>query len=254
MDFGNAVQDSIEIIYSFYDYQFGNGWEAEKHRLPEVEKYFLKQWTIHNVPEDTFKKYMKTKAGRESGYTKREQLYEEFKNDGLAILRSYWKEKELLIVEHGIDIDQTEVKLWVDMHNPVDPSDKLPIPLSGRIDYVTRQTETVKRKLGDFKTSKGSLNAKDMVKKIQCKAYPFGWLMLHGEFLADFDYVVLRKGLVSEDRIQVVPLHFDESDMLEFYIRVKSILLRIANREFPRGQIGHQSFCDCYKYEELLKV
>jgi hypothetical protein len=118
MDFGNAVQDSIEKIYAMFDYQFGNGWGAEQHRFPEIQKAFLKDWTIHQVPEESFKKYMTTRAGKESGYTEREH----------------------------------------------------------------------------------------------------------------------------------------RADMLSFYVQVKSILTKIANREFPRGSSGHQNYCDCYKYEEALKI
>ncbi len=250
LDFGNAVQDSIEIIYSMYDNNFGGGWSACGDRLEEVESFFLKAWKNYGVSEESFAKFLTTKAGKESGYTNKSELYEEFKEDGLAILRSYWKEKEHLLVEHGLDITETEIKLWVDMHNPADPTDKLPIPFSGRIDFKTRDD----KKLGDFKTSKGSWTEKDSAKKIQAKAYAFAWLMKTGNLIKDFDYVILRKGLVREDRVQVVNLRVDEADMVEFYYRVKSILLKISNREFPRGSMGHQNFCDCYKFEKALSL
>ena len=78
--------------------------------------------------------------------------------------------------------------------------------------------------------------------------------MATGKFIPRFDYIILRKGLKSEDRIEVVQLTYDEADMLSFYEHIRSILQKIANREFNRPSIGHSLWCDCKKYEEALLV
>lgn len=250
MEFGNAVQRAVEAIYALYDNNFGGAWEAEKNGFEKIEKVFKREWTPNQVPEKSFQKFMSTKAGKESGFTKREQLFQEMYDDGIAILKSYWNDKEFLITHYDLDLDEFEIMVKVDMVNPADPSDRLPIPISGRIDAKNREST----KLIDFKTSKGSYNEEKSRLLMQCRAYPFMWKMKHDVFIPEFDYIVLRKGLKSEDRVQIVSLKFDEADMLQFYIQVKSILQSIANREFARPRSGHANFCDCYKYEELLTI
>lgn len=250
MDFGNAVQRAIETIYALYDNQFGGAWEAAKNDFDRIEYTFNQEWKLANIPETSFQKFLTTKAGKESGYTKREQLFKQFQDDGMAILKSYWNEKDNLIAVHGLDLDEFEIMIRVPMHSPADENDKLPIPISGRIDAKNR----LKTKLIDFKTSKGAYNEEDSRKLMQCRAYPFMWYMKHKEWILDFDYIVLRKGLKSDDRVQIINLKFDEADMLAFYEQVKSILTRIANREFSRPRSGHANFCDCYKYEAMLTI
>lgn len=252
MEFGNAVQRAVEMIYVLYDNHFGGAWEAEKGSFDKVEKVFKQAWTKFHVPEESFQKFMNTKAGKESGFTNKQELYEEMYNDGIAILKSYWNDKEMLITKYELDLNEFEIMVKVDMINPADETgtEKLPIPISGRIDAKNR-TST---KLIDFKTSKGAYNEEKSRLLMQCRAYPFMWLMKHGVFIPKFDYIVLRKGLKSEDRVQIISLEFDEADMLQFYIQVKSILQSIANREFSRPRSGHASFCDCYKFEKLLTI
>ena len=250
MEFGNAVQDSIEMIYALYDNHFGGAWEATKNDFQKIQDYFKKKWTKQMVPQESFDKFMRTNAGKESGYTRKEDLWKYMYDDGMAILKSYWAEKDNLIAAHGLDLDEFEVMLKVDMVNPADPTDVLPVPISGRIDAKNR-TNT---KLIDFKTSKGAYNEDDSRKLMQCRAYPFMWLMKHKVFIPNFDYVVLRKGIKNENRVQVINLTFSETDMLEFFVQVKTLLQLIANREFSRPRSGHQNFCDCYKFEELLNV
>jgi len=250
MEFGNSIQRAVEMIYALYDDNFKGAWEAEKNSFDKVEKIFKQSWTKFHVPEASFQKFLNTKAGKESGFTTKEELYQEMYEDGIAILKSYWKDKEMLITQHDLDLDEFEIMVKVDMVNPADKNEKLPIPISGRIDAKNRKTT----KLIDFKTSKGAYNEEKSRLLMQCRAYPFMWLQKHGVFIPKFDYIVLRKGLKSEDRVQIISLKFDEADMLQFYIQVKSILQSIANREFSRPRNGHASFCDCYKFEKLLAI
>ena len=250
MDFGSAVHNAIGTIYSLYDDNFGGGFAYAENRWQEVEDAFLSKWRLHHITDTSFVKYLETQAGKASGYTDKEQLYEEMKEDGLAMLKSYWKEKDRMLVEYGYDFSEIEIPLKVEMVNPVDSEDKLPVLLSMRIDARNRD-RTVQ---ADFKTSGASYNAEETRKKIQGQCYVFGTWMATGKFIPRFDYIILRKGLKSEDRIEVVQLTYDEADMLSFYEHIRSILQKIANREFNRPSIGHSLWCDCKKYEEALLV
>jgi hypothetical protein len=248
LDFGNAIHDAIGMIHIKYDTNFGGAWDGQT--FDWVEDYFKSKYTITKVSEESFKKYSETRAGREKGFADRKALHKYFLEDGLAILKSYWDNKERLLTEYGHDWGEFEIALKTKMVNPEDPTDELPIPLSMRIDARNRDLS----KQGDFKTSGSSYDEVETRKKIQGMCYVFGNLMATKKLIEKFDYVVLRKGLKSPDRVEVVQLEYDMADMVAFYFRVKNILLRIANREFSPPLVGHAHWCQCKKFDELLSV
>lgn len=248
MDFGTAIHSAIEAVYLEYDRNFGGGWESGN--FENVKKRFLQRWKPTSISDQSYQNYMRTKAGRESGFRSVIELYSHFKNDGLKMLESYWKEKELLLTEYGHDLSEFELPRRLEMVCPTDPNKKLPIPLSYRIDARNKDC-TVQV---DFKTSGSKYDEEETRKKIQGQCYVFGTLMETGKLVGRFDYVVLRKGLKSDDRIQVVKLEYDEADMVAFYFRVEAILHKIANREFDIPKVGHLHFCRCKDYEEALSV
>ena len=248
MDFGDAIHKALAWIHIKYDNNFGGAWMGQT--FDAIEDEFVHLWNLPKVSEQSYQKYMKTRAGRESGFKSREELYEYFRDDGLLMLKSYWDMKEQMVAEHEHDLSEFEIPLKIEMHNPADPNDKLPIPLSMRIDAINR-THT---KMVDFKTSGGRYDEVETRKKIQGQCYAFGHLMNTGQFIGRFDYTVLLKGRKGDDRVQVVKLEYDMADMVAFYQRVKNILTRIANREFERPSHGHPNYCQCLKYEEKLKV
>lgn len=248
LDFGNAIHSAIGTLYLEYDNHFGGAWEAGD--FEKVKEKFLSHWKLQHVPEHSFQNFLNTKAGRESGYINREELYEHMRDDGIVMLQSYWDNKERMLVEYGHDLTEFEMYKKIGMHNPNDKSDTLPIPLSMRLDAMNRD----KTKIVDFKTSKSKYDEVETRKKIQGQCYLFAHLMDTGEFISKFDYIVLRKELKSPDRIEVVQLDYDVADMVAFYFRVKAILVRIAQRQFDRPQIGHPGYCNCLKYEEVLSV
>lgn len=248
LDFGTAIHEAIGMIYLQYDDNFKGGWCAAS--FDRVENKFLEHWRQSHVKESSFENFKKTKAGQESEINTKEDLYEQMKEDGIKILKSYWSEKEKLLVEHGHDLSDFEMYLKVEMHDPDNPEDKLPIPLSMRLDAITRKAD----KIVDFKTSKGKYDTIESRNKIQGLCYLFGYLMNAGKLIKLFDYIVLRKNLKSDDRIEVVNLQYDEADMKSFYQRVRSILVKIKNREFSSPLTGHSSWCRCREYDKLLDV
>lgn len=248
MDFGNAIHESIGYIHMLYDDNFGNGWNGEK--FSAIEEFFIQKWKPSSIRDESFEKYMKTRAGRDSGFKTKKDLWQYMYDDGIAILQSYWDNKEMLLTEYGHDLAEFEIMMKIDMKNPADNTEKLPIPLSLRIDARNRK----KDKMVDFKTSKDKYDPVETRKKIQGQCYVFANLMATGQFVGEFDYTVLRKGLKNINRVEVVQLKYDEADMIAFYQRVKSILTKIANREFDRPISGHANYCQCRKYDEVLSV
>lgn len=248
MDFGTAIHEAIHEIYLEYDDNFGGAWEYSS--FEPVEKRFLKNWKPSMITESMLNEYSFTKAGRENGFATTKQLYEYFKKDGLTMLKSYWKEKEMLLTEYGHDLKHFEIPNKTFLKNPFDPSEQLPIPLSYRLDAATRNWD----KIVDFKTSGSKYNEIETHKKIQGRLYLLAHLSETGNFISDFDYTVLRKQLVKDDRIEVVRLKYTMNDMMETYLRVQVILQKIANKEFTAPTRGHPSWCRCRNYQEALKV
>lgn len=245
--FGTAIHAALENLYIQYDDNFGGAWEAADKK--EYLKAFTDRWKIHHIGDDEFKRFLETKKGKESGYKKKEELYNYMKADGLAILKEYWDKKEWLLTEYGIDGKDTELYKRIQVTNPLDPTEKLPIPMSMRIDITYKDGAA-----GDFKTSGGNYNPKEAREKIQGLCYTYALYAESGK-VNHFDYIVLKKGMKTDgNRIQVVRLEYDKEDLAAWYQRVKSILQRIANREFDAPSVGHSPWCDCRKFDKLLDI
>ncbi len=257
--FGTAIHDSIDLIYVMYDRNFGGAWMGAS--FERVEKHFGHKWTPSMVTEADWE-IMKKRAEKKGEKVKsRKEIYEEMKEDGINMLRSYWDKKEFLLTEHGIDIDECEISRKIPMVHP-ETKKELPVLLSLRIDAKTILKDG-KRHIAEFKTSSGKYDEVDTRNKIQGQCYAFCEFSETGK-VPNVHYIVLlkneyvrtrgkNKGLEPE-RIQHIKLEFNESDMVAFWHRVESILLKINNREFGRATSGHMPYCDCIKYEALLQV
>jgi hypothetical protein len=249
MDFGNAIHGALESVYLEYDDNFGGGWQAGS--FDNVADRFKQEWKKSMVPQASFDKWKSTREGKDNPLINTpEKLWQMFFDDGMVMLKSYWEEKESLLVNCGLDLVDFERYMKQILFNPLNPEEKLPIPASYRIDAQTRKHD----KIVDFKTSKSKYDEKETRKKIQGQLYLLGNWCETGEFVREFDYVVLRKGLKSDDRVQIVHLTYDEADMAALFYRIQAILMRIANREFDRPTMGHPQFCQCFKYEEALAI
>ena len=247
--FGTAVHAALENLYLQYDRNFGGAWEGAEYK--RYQRAFDDNWKPSHISEEEFEKYVLTKKGQESGFTKKDHLYECMKKDGHAMIKSYWDNKEWLLTEHGIDIIETEEYMRVEMYSPEDPKDKLPIPLSMRLDALGTPEED--DKIIEFKTSAGKYNEEETREKIQGRCYSWGKYTVDKK-VRDVDYVILLKDRKTDNRLQVIHLKYDVPDMMHFYEQVKSILQKIANREFSPPPIGHAFWCDCKKFDELLDV
>lgn len=246
--FGTAIHAALENLYIQYDDNFGGAWEgASKQQF--LDK-FNEKFKIHHIGDDEFKRFLSTKKGKESGFTKKEQLFNYMRNDGLNMLNEYWDKKEWLLTEFGADFESVEEYMRIPVFNPLDKSEVLPIPMSLRMDAIKRNRGDVV----DFKTSGGRYSEKEASEKIQGQCYSFALFAEDGK-PRNVDYIVLLKDRKRDgDRIQVVQLKYDIDDLAAWFQRVKSILQRIANREFAAPSIGHNPWCDCKKFDELLDI
>lgn len=248
LDFGTAIHSALENLYVQYDNHFKGGWEAAE--FSKVEKRFLSNWKPHMISDEEFERFKETKKGKESILKSASELYEHMKKDGLAMLKSYWDHKEWLLAEHLVSVKEEEKYMRIVLVNPDHRDQKLPIPMTLRIDGVSYTEDVI-----EFKTSGAKYNEKETKKKIQGMCYTFA-LYQDGGFVRvpGTNYIILLKDRKKDDRIQVVHLDYDEFDMVVFYHRVETILKKIRNREFSKPNIGHLPYCDCLKFDKLLNV
>jgi hypothetical protein len=248
LDFGIAIHSALETLYIQYDDNFGGAWENADFK--KVEKTFLSHWKPHIITESEFERFKLTKKGRESNFVNALGLYNYMKKDGLDMLKSYWNHKEWLLTEHLVNIKEEEKYMKIEIVNPDNKEEKLLIPMSLRIDGVSKEGNII-----EFKTSGAKYSEKEAKQKIQGQCYSFAQYQETGlKKVPKVKYVVLLKDRRTDNRIQVVNLEYDEFDMAVFYHRVDAILKRIRNREFSKSKIGHLPYCECLKFDELLNV
>jgi CRISPR/Cas system-associated exonuclease Cas4 (RecB family) len=230
LKFGTAVHEAIGNIYDQCDKK--THWEFAELKL--VKKTFLENWTESCVD-----------AEDESDPVRRKQMYEDMKDDGLNIIKSYWNQKESLLAEYGILPDRLEIPMKIPIFHPAS-KEAAEIPMSGRIDGMQQNT------IIEFKTSKARYNEFETRNSPQALSYNLLWYCKTGKIPDRTIYVVMLKNRKKEDRIQVLEYTYDLTDVENFFNKVEATLEKIRNREFDKPKIGHPRFCDCHRYEKLL--
>ena len=248
LNFGTCVHEGIDTMYALYDFNFGGAWEAET--FTKVKNKFVKCWKAFPIDKEEFKRFKKTKKGEASGLKSAEELHKHMEEDGIAMLKDMWEQKEMLIMDYGLDVSDVEVAVKMPLICPNNPEKQLPIPISMRVDGRTTSGVTV-----EFKTAGGKYNEHETRNKLQGRSYAFESYQNYQNKNPRVVYVILLKGLKTNGtRVQVIDLQYTEADMEMYYNEVDAILQKIANREFDVPAKGHSPWCDCRKYEELLKV
>jgi hypothetical protein len=231
LKFGTAIHAAIDNVYEQMDKD--TLWDNAEFNC--VKRTFEDNWTIHCISDDDFK----TKE-------EKEKCYQEMYDDGIAMLKSYWNKKEILLAE-GIDIKESEVIVKVPIEN-IETGEVLAVPLSCRLDGIT-STEGI----AELKTSSTKYDEIQTAQMPQALAYPYAYWKKYGKIPKFLYYIILRKKLQKEDRIQVIKIIPTEQTLLEFYHLVDVVLQKIANREFSKSA-NHPRFCDCSRYETALNV
>lgn len=241
--FGNAIHLAIDNIYDQFDKD-----ELWKHaELKIVKDIFLKEFTIDALDKDEKNFYGEPAYPTEEDRVKK---FEEMRDDGLLIIKSYWEQKEFLLATHDINPIRFEVVAKFPIIHP-HTKVALEIPGSGRLD-----AENYNGGIVELKTSKAKYDEVETRNLPQALFYVMWKYLTDGKMPPWLTYIVMRKGLSakSKDRIQVLKYHYEEADVLAFISRIEAILEQIRARRFDRPSIGHPQFCDCYKFEKALEV
>ena len=171
----------------------------------------------------------------------------EYEAEGIRLL-TFWKEKRKEIMKPLGKVSEAEIEFSIKVGQ--DPLTKLMLdipPINGVVDFVLDGTNGI----GDYKTSSKKYTQEIADTSDQPTFYYLWHLIERGELPKAFYYIVFRKNIKKEP-IQVVSTTRTLTQVSNLLADIQSVIHSIDNREFSLRHT--EGFCDCYKYEEMLKV
>lgn len=238
LEFGNAIHEAIGNIYDQYDEE--TAWLHADKKI--VKNIFRDKFTIKALDPDEIN------FRGDKVYPSPEALkvgFEEMRDDGLSIIDSYWDEKEVLVAEHGINPVRFEIPVKMEVKNLV-TGQPFEIPVSCRIDAENADNSTV-----ELKTSKARYDEKETRLSAQSLTYTLVKYQMTGK-IVPLRYVIMLKGRVGNDKIQVLRYDYEEADLMVFMTRIEAFIENVRNKKFDRPQ-KHERWCDCLKFDTLFE-
>lgn len=215
--FGTAVHAAVEAIYENEDpfKRFSN--EFDKEKLTDEEK----------------------------------ELYNEFHELGLEMVKNYNEQHSTLNDLYSLNDGKSEIYFRDHVRNPL-TGEMSTLPISGRIDRLTNLGKVV-----EYKTSKNPWKEEDIAFKTQTLIYNLWYLTKFDKLPDETLYIVLikkRKKVGKGEVIQLLSNHSTIDELASVFDELELITSKIECREFDRPKGYHPKWCDCWKYDELLKV
>jgi hypothetical protein len=230
LEFGTAIHAAVDEIYSQRN---PDGFWKEDDTADKAKEVFQKTFKekYYDKIDDDEKAAMITK-------------YPEMVEDGLLIIDAFWAEKEKFLTVDGIDMEEFEI---IKKFTPFNPETKEPWPvmLSCRLDGLAKNDIIV-----EYKTSSKPYDIFETRASLQSLSYAFAKYCETGRIYTVYYIVMLKKR--KKDRIQVLRIQYDKTDLLMFDAKVRSMLDAIDAHDFRAPLKGHDFFCDCRKFDELL--
>ena len=163
---------------------------------------------------------------------------------GKAMVENYYKNKDALIEQFDLKNGKSEQWLKAVLEDPF-TKEELPIPMIGKVDRITDDEQIV-----EFKTSGGRWNEKEAQQKLQTITY--GWLhyQITGRHPKRILYIIFTKQKTPQ--IQIIEANHLLEDYSKLFHEYKNIINKVELGIFDKSENYHQSFCDCFKYEEAL--
>lgn len=238
LEFGNAVHEAIGNIYNQYDKN--TAWLHAERKLAKHE--FEKKFTLDSLDPNEInykgEKVYPTESLRVAGY-------EEMRDDGLAIIDSFWDQKEVLLAEHGVCPVRLEIPVKMPVKN-IATGEMFEIPVSCRIDAENADDSIV-----ELKTSTAAYDERETRKSAQALTYAWVKYLQTGK-IHPLTYVVMRKKLKKADRIQVLRYEYEPADLLAFMGRIEAFIDGIRLKRFDKPAQNHPRFCDCERFNKLF--
>jgi CRISPR/Cas system-associated exonuclease Cas4 (RecB family) len=222
LKFGTAIHNAIAELWTKRNLQLGLDMFSAEFILDSL------------APED-----FKTEADRL-------QKYGEMLHDGKLILTEFFSQLDKFEKIDNILPESFELPWKEILTNPETNLDPLEVPLSCRVDLLGKNHHIV-----DFKTSSAEYDIFEARAMPQMLSY--AWIYLQKYKVIPTIHIIVLIKKRKKNKIQHLEIVYRMADLLAFNSKVRSILEGIRNHEFKRPLKDHPYFCDCRKYEEILK-
>lgn len=169
--------------------------------------------------------------------------YYEFRETGLKMLEQYVQQNK----SFDWKVTKTEEKAtFSNVEDPTTGTKLLFNEITGVIDF-----ETNTGCLGDYKTSGHKYKQEEADSSLQPTLYYLLYWLKHKTLPKKFIYVVFLKKR-KKDMIQILETKRTFKDITNLINTINKIYEKVEKEQFQRGH-DSSTFCDCYKYEELLR-
>lgn len=170
------------------------------------------------------------------------------KDDGLRLLE-FWKENQKeMLKEANLKVSEEEVRFKIEVDE--DPLTKMKLsipPITGVIDFITADGA-----LGDYKTSSKKYTQEMVDTSDQPTFYYLAYYIKHGKLPKAFYYIVFRKN-IKRVPVQILQTQRTMTQISQLLGDIQEVITAINNREFS-GRHEQGAFCDCWKFDEMLKI
>lgn len=175
-----------------------------------------------------------------------EKKYEELVVTGMKMIEMYFRELPRLEELYGIKTGESEVWLKASLKDPF-TGEELPILTIGIADRISSEEIIL-----EFKTSAGKWDEKDIKTKWQTIFYGWFHWQMKGRHPKKIVYLIFTKQKTPQ--LQIIETNYLQEDYAKLFQECKNIINKVELGIFDRPEGFHQNFCDCYKFEEALKI
>lgn len=177
-----------------------------------------------------------------------QEKHPELYDKGTELMEYYLSKEQILREDYGIKIVRTERKIIKE--KVIDPATKVKMlfkEITGIIDF-----ETEDDRLGDYKTAGKPYKQQDVDESLQPTMYYLLYFLEHGKLPASFVYIILLKKRKREP-IQILETTRTMEDITNLINLINDIHRKVELKLYERGH-GDDAWCDCFKYDNLLKI
>ena len=227
-----------------------------KLKLPQAQIHLVFGSAIHEALEhiydtNTDPKKVFTKSFKKDKLNEDEQkLYEEYTNLGIEMVENYIQIHPTLDKLYNLTDGKAEKYVRRYLTNPV-TGQQSSIPMSGILDRLTNAGKII-----EYKTSKNKWKEDETRFKVQFLMYNLWYYSEYGKLADETLYFVLLKKYKKHKRdqvLQVLSAHATHDDLAEAFDEVELIINKIHSGIFEKPTGYHPPYCDCYKYEAMLR-
>lgn len=251
----NRLSPSMIIEYNNCPLSFYYKYVAKIH-LPTKQIHLVFGTAVHAAIEEIYEGRDPFKAfdfefKKEKLLEEEQNKYDEFYKLGEEMIRNYQVAHPSLDKLYDLQEGTSEIYFREHMKNPI-TGQLSTLPLAGRIDRLTKSGKVV-----EYKTSKMPWKTDGVSFKVQTLLYNLWYYTMYNRLPEETLYIILLKQYKNVGKgevIQTLSNHSTLNELASIFEEVETVVQRIEGREFKRPTGFHPKWCDCWRYEELLRL